>query len=213
MDKKIVVTLARQHYTGGLKIGKYLAEALGVNCYDSEMLRLVSDDKAMHDSFVAHDARIKDTPLFDVASATLAEHSEEEFDEADEVILMKNLFDYQSDIIRKLAERESCVIVGRCANHILAERDDVVSVFVHAPMEFRKRRASSVRDMSDRELEMHIRNTDERRADYYHRYTGGEWMDVSNYELSVDAGKYGIRGSADFIRRYLEVRFAEDSDR
>ena len=190
-------------------MGKYLAEALGINCYDSEMLRLVSDDQAMHDNYVAHDARIKGTSLFDVASATYAEHTEGEFSIEDEMGLMKNIFDYQSDIIRKLAEKESCVIVGRCANYVLADREDTVSVFVHAPMEFRKKRASSVHDMSDRELEAHIRNTDERRADYYHRYTGGDWMDVTQYELSVDAGKYGIRGSAEFIRKYLEVRFGE----
>ena len=211
MEKKVVITLARQHYTGGLKIGKYLAEALGINCYDSEMFRLVSDDRAMHDNIVAHDARIKGTSLFDVALKTYAEHPDGEFSVEDETELMKNLFDYQSDLIRRLADRESCVIVGRCANHILADRENVVSVFIHAPMEFRKKRASSVHDLSDRELEAHIRNTDERRADYYHRYTGEEWLDVSGYELSVNAGKYGIRGSADFIKKYLEVRFAGDT--
>ncbi len=205
MEKKIVVTLARQHYTGGLKVGKYLAEALGVNCYDSEMLRLVSDDQAMHDSYVAHDSRIKGTSLFDVATIAYREREEGEF--SDPETMMKNIFDYQSDIIRKLADKESCVIVGRCANYILRDREDTVSVFIHAPMEFRKRRASSVHDLSDAELEAHIRSTDERRSDYYHRYTGGEWMDVSSYELSVNAGKYGIRGSADFIREYLGVRF------
>ena len=128
MEKKIVVTLARQHYTGGLKVGKYLAEALGVNCYDSEMLRLVSDDQAMHDSYVAHDSRIKGTSLFDVATIAYREREEGEF--SDPETMMKNIFDYQSDIIRKLAEKESCVIVGRCANYILRERIRSVYLFM-----------------------------------------------------------------------------------
>ncbi|MBQ9871082.1 MAG: cytidylate kinase-like family protein [Eubacterium sp.] len=208
--KKVIITIARQHCSGGLKVGKRLAEELGINCYDSEMFRLVSDDKAMHDSHVAHDARIKDTSLYDVAQETFSEHEDEEFREKDEMLLMKNLFSYQSDIIRRLADQESCVIVGRCANDILADRDDTVSVFLWAPMEFRLKRASSIKNMPEEELEGYIRGVDERRASYYHNYTGGDWLDVTNYELSLDVSRYGIRGSAELIRKYLEMRFPDE---
>ena len=209
MDKKVVITISRQYGSGGLKVGKRVAEELGICCYDSEMFRLVSDDSAMHDSHVAHDARIKDTSLFDVAKKTYDEHPDDELLEKDEQLLMKNLFEYQSDIIRGLADRESCVIVGRCSNYILRDREDTVNVFVHAPMDFRIRRASSIHNMAEQELENYIRGMDERRSDYYHIYTGEEWLDVSHYELSLDTGRLGIRGAADMIRRYLEVRFGE----
>jgi cytidylate kinase len=208
--KKVVITLARQHGSGGLKVAKRLAEELGICCYDSEMFRLVSDDEAMHDTRVAHDARIKDTHLFDVAKETYDEHPDDELLEKDELILMRNMFEYQSDIIRKLAEQESCVIVGRCANYILKDREDTISVFIHAPMDFRLRRASSIHNLPEKELENYVRNTDERRASYYHIYTGGNWLDASNYELSLDASQFGIRGCAEMIRKYLEIRFPDE---
>ena len=209
MERKIVITIARQYCSGGLKVGKRLAEELGINCYDSEMFRLVSDDKAMTDNEVAHDARIKDTALFDIAKKTYEEQSDDAFSQEDELLLMRNLYAYQSDIIRGLAEKESCVIVGRCANYILKDRDDTISVFVHAPMEFRIRRASSIHNMSEPELERYIRNKDERKASYYHIYTGGDWQDASGYDLSLDTSKMGIRGCAEMIRKYLEIRFPD----
>lgn len=207
MERKIVITLARQYCSGGLKVGKRLAEELGINCYDSEMFRLVSDDKAMTDCEVAHDARIKDTALFDIAKKTYEEQSDDAFAEEDEQLLMRNLYAYQSDIIRGLAEKESCVIVGRCANYILKDREDTISVFVHAPMDFRVRRASSIHNMPEPELESFIRSKDERKASYYHIYTGGDWQDASGYDLSLDTSKMGIRGCAELIRKYLEIRF------
>ena len=210
MERKIVITLSRQYCSGGLKVGKRLAEDLGINCYDSEMFRLVSDGKAMTDNEVAHDARIKDTLLFDVAKKTYEEHSSDELTEADEILFMRNLFSYQSEIIRGLAEKESCVIIGRCANFILKDRPDTISVFVHAPMDFRIRRASSIHNLPQDELASYIRSVDERKASYYHNYTGGNWQDVENYDLSLDTSKMGIRGCAEMLRKYLEIRFPEE---
>ena len=208
--KKIVITLARQYCSGGLKVGKRLAEELGIYCYDSEMFRLVSDDKAMTDNEVAHDARIKDTSLFDVAKKTYEERPGEELADEDESLLMRNIFSYQSDIIRGLAEKESCVIVGRCANYILRDREDTISVFVHAPMDFRIRRASSIHNMPEKNLESFIRSMDEKKEDYYHMYTGGSWSDVEGYDLSVDTSKLGIRGAAELIRKFIALRFPEE---
>ena len=209
MGRKIVITLARQYCSGGLKVGKRLAEELGIHCYDSEMFRLVSDDRAMRDSLVAHDARIKDTLLYDVARKTYDDHPDDELDDPDELLAMRNLFTYQSDIIRGLAERESCVIIGRCANYILKDREDTVSVFVHAPMDFRVRRASSIHNMPEEELAPFIRSMDERKVSYYHVYTGGDWMSVEDYDISLDTSKLGIRGAAELIRGYLDLRFPD----
>ena len=207
--QKVIITVSRQYCSGGLKVGKRLAEELGIYCYDSEMFRLVSDDRAMTDNEVAHDARIKDTSLFDVAKKTYDERPEDELAADDELLFMRNLFSYQSDIIRGLAEKESCVIVGRCANYILRDRPDTVSVFIHAPMDFRVRRASSIHNMSEKELESYIRSKDERKASYYHIYTGGDWQNAEDYDLSLDTSKLGIRGAADVIKGYLSVRFPE----
>ncbi len=207
MDRKIVITIARQYCSGGMKVGKRLAEELGICCYDSEMFRLVSNDRAMTDSGIASDDRIKDTSLFAVAKTTYDKRDTAELEESDEILQMRNIFDYQSEIIRSLADKESCVIIGRCANYILKDREDTVSIFIHAAMDFRVRRASSIHNMPEKELERYIRSVDERKAAYYHNYTGGSWQDAEGYDLSLDTSRMGIRDCADLIRKYLEIRF------
>ena len=77
-------------------------------------------------------------------------------------------------------------------------------------MDFRLRRASSIHNLPEKELEAYVRNTDERRANYYHSYTGGNWLDASNYELSLDASRFGISGCAEMIQKYLKIRFPEE---
>ena len=188
MDGKFVITIARQHYTGGLKIGKLLAEELGVHCYDSELFTLVSsdDDKEIR---AAHDQRLKGTGLYDVSAES-------------------NILDYQSQIIRDIADRESCIIVGRCSNFILRDRPDTISVFIHAPEKFRIKRASSVHYMSDAELAAYLKKADDKKAEYYEYHTGYKWYDVTQYDLSVDCEKFGIRGCVDYIKKYTEMRFS-----
>ena len=188
MDKKFVITIARQHYTGGLKIGKLLAEELGVHCYDSELFTVVSDDGT--ESKAAHDARIKGAGMYDISGES-------------------NIFEYQSQIIRDLAERESCVIVGRCSNYILRDRADTLSIFIHAPERFRIKRASSVHYMSDAELSQYLKRADDKKAEYYANYTGLSWYDVTQYDLSVDCEKHGIRGCVDYIKKYVEMYFSQ----
>lgn len=207
MAEKYVITIARQHGSGGLKIGKRLAEALGIACYDSEMLKLVSDSSNMRDKHVAHDDRIKDTSLFEIASQRY--DGSELPKESDDFISMRNLFEYQSDIIRELADRESCVIVGRCANYILQDRNDVVSIFIHAPMEYRVRRSSSVHSMTEKELERYISSIDRHRASYYKYYTKSEWTDLRNYDLSLNSEVLGIQRCVDEIVSYIKIRFGE----
>ncbi len=213
MDK-FVVTIAREYCSGGQKIGTRLAEELGVNCYDSEMFRLVSNNENMKDGIVSHDDRIKDTSLYDVASKVYHEplpspNIEDvlttKFD-ADEMIQIRNIYDYQSEIITELARKESCVIVGRCANYILKDIPNAVHVFVHAPIGFKLKRASSKHYMPENELRNYLAKVDERKADYYFKYTGCEWTDIKNYDLSLDTSKLGISGAVDLIKAFLEIK-------
>ncbi len=204
MDR-YVITISRQYCAGGKKVGKLLAEELGINCYDSEMFQLVSRAENMQSDMVAHDDRIKDTSLFDVAKEMYKDTSLPD-STTEDTLLLRNLYDYQSHIIVELANRESCIIVGRCANYILKTRPDVINVFIHAPIGFRLKRASSIHNMPENELRNYLAKVDERKADYYLNYTGCEWMDVSNYDLSLDAGKLGIRGCVDMIRKFIEIK-------
>ncbi|MBR1674591.1 MAG: cytidylate kinase-like family protein [Eubacterium sp.] len=210
MKKKIIITIAREHGSGGLKVGKRLAEELGINCYDSEMFQLVSDSKNLRDNHVAHDDRIKGTSLFNVAQDQYKSHEGEEFPvESDDFLSMRDLFEYQSEIIRALADKESCVIVGRCSNYILKDRDDVVSVFIHAPIEYRARRISYVHDMPEKELIAYINSKDRHRADYYKYYTGHDWKNARYYDISLSTEKYGISGCAEEIKKFINCRYGD----
>ncbi|MCR5148381.1 MAG: cytidylate kinase-like family protein [Eubacterium sp.] len=208
MEKKIVITIAREHGSGGLKVGKRLAEELGINCYDSEMFQLVSDSSNLRDNHVAHDDRIKGTSLFSVAKSKYAGHEGEELPkESDDFLSMKDLFEYQSEIIRALAEKESCVIVGRCSNYILKDNPNVLSVFIHASIEYRARRISYVHDMPEKELISYINSRDRHRADYYKYYTGHDWKNARYYDLSLSTERFGISGCVEEIRKFLKMRY------
>ena len=210
MEKKVVITIARQYCSGGLKVGKRLAEELGINCYDSEMFRLVSDSKNLMDNHVAHDARIKGTSFFTIAKSQYEGHDfhDELPPESDDFLSMKDLFTYQSDIIRELASKESCVIVGRCSNYILKDYPNVISVFLHAPIEYRIRRASSIHNMPDKELISYINSMDRHKEDYYRYYTGHDWKNVRYYDLSLNSERFGIRGCVTEIENFIKARFS-----
>ena len=124
---------------------------------------------------------------------------------------IRDIYDYQSEIIHELAKRESCVIIGRCANYILKDEPWTINVFVHAPIGFKMKRAQSRHFMPEDELRNYLAKVDERKADYYFKYTGCEWTDVRNYDLSLDTSELGISGCVDLIKRFIEIKQINDN--
>ena len=123
--------------------------------------------------------------------------------DSDDFTSTRNLFSFQAKIIKELAETESCIILGRCANYLLADRKDVLRVFIHAPLEAREERVASYSlAWSQREVAKHIRVEDKRRSAYYRYYTGEEWRDAAGYDLSLDSSALGEEGC---VQRILDV--------
>ena len=121
-------------------------------------------------------------------------------------ISTRNLFSFQAKIIKELAETESCIILGRCANYLLAGRPNVLRVFIHAPIEARQERVASYSlAWSQREVSKHIRVEDKRRSAYYRYYTGEEWRDAAAYDLSLDSDVLGEDGCVEFIKKALPL--------
>ena len=209
MSRKFVITIAREYCSGGKKIGKRLAEELGVSCYDSEMFQMVSTAKNLKEGIAEKSSGAEGAKLYEAARRELNGQDLDSF-LANSEIRISNLFEYQSEIIRILAEGESCVIVGRAANYILKDQKDVVRIFIHAPLSFRLKRASSIHHMSEPELRSYLKKIDDKRADYYKHYTNQDWRDVSDYDLSIDVSRYGIQGCVDFIKKYIANVFGED---
>ncbi len=209
MEKKnIVITIARQYGSGGKTIGEMLSERLKIHYYDKELMKLASDESGINEAlFIEADERVKSTNLFKIAQNVY--QGELIPPESDDFTSNDNLFNYQAKIIRGLAETESCVIMGRCADFILKEYDNVLSVFIHGPRDFCMEQAAKKHSMSEKELEKFIIKTDKRRADYYKYHTGLEWTDARNYDLCLDSSKLGFERCVEEIIAYMKVRFGE----
>lgn len=204
--EKVVITIARQYGSGGRTVGEMLANDLNVHYYDKELMKLASDDSGINEAlFVKADEKVKNTLLF--RAAKNAYNGELIPPESEDFVSNDNLFNYQAKIIKQLAEEESCVIIGRCADYILKDYDNVLSVFVHAPRDFCIKQAAKKLSMSTREIEKYIARTDKRRADYYKYHTGREWTDARNYDLCLDSSKLGFERCVEEIKAYMKVRF------
>ena len=201
MDK-FVITVARETGSGGHNITRKLSEALGVPYYDRDLLRKASEVSGIHERlFGADDERIG---LKEMLSAAEKVYTGEVLPpDSDDFTSTRNLFSFQAKIIKELAETESCIILGRCANYLLADRKDVLRVFIHAPLEAREERVASYSlAWSPREVTKYIRLEDKRRASYYRYYTGEEWRDAAGYDLSLDSSALGEEGC---VQRILDV--------
>ena len=200
--EKFVITIARETGSGGLNITRKLSDALGVPYYDRDLLRKASEVSGIHERlFGAADERIG---LKEMLSAAEKVYTGEVLPPySDDFTSTRNLFSFQARIIKELAETESCIILGRCANYLLADRKDVLRVFIHAPLEAREERVASYSlAWSPREVTKYIRVEDKRRASYYRYYTGEEWRDAAGYDLSLNSGELGEEGC---VRRILDV--------
>lgn len=200
--EKFVITVARETGSGGHNITRKLSEALGVPYYDRDLLRKASEVSGIHERlFGAADERIG---LKEMLSAAEKVYTGEVLPpDSDDFTSTRNLFSFQAKIIEELAETESCIILGRCANYLLADRKDVLRVFIHAPLEAREERVASYSlAWSPREVTKYIRLEDKRRASYYRYYTGEEWRDAAGYDLCLDSSVLGEEGC---VKRILDV--------
>lgn len=210
-NEKIVITIAREYGSGGRTIGKMLAEKMGIHFYDKELMKLASEDSGINEALFANaDETVKNTRLFKVASNIY--RGELIPPESDDFVSTQNLFNYQAKIIKQLALEESCIIVGRCADFILKDYDNVLSVFIHAPHEYCMEQAAKKHSMPSRELEKFILKTDKHRAEYYKYYTGREWTDARNYDLCLNSSKLGYDRCVEEIISYIAVRFRKQAE-
>ena len=202
----IVITIARQYGSGGKTVGQMLAKELGIPFYSRDILRLASEESGISEGlFGEADEKLKNNPLLrltkNVYDGDLIPPESGEF------VSDKNLFNYQAKIIKQLAETQSCVIVGRCADYVLKDYPNVMSVFVHADEQFCFDRAMERNSMSPKEMKKFIAKVDKYRGDYYRYYTGQNWTDARNYDLCLDCGKLGFEKCMEEILAYRKVRF------
>ena len=204
--ENVVITVARQYGSGGKTIAAMLANEMGVNCYSREILRMASEDSGINERlFGMSDEKLKRAGWFRQLSRPYS--GELLPPESNDFVSDDNLFNYQAKVIKELADKESCVIIGRCADYVLRDYPNVVSVFVHADQDFCLARAMERHSMTEKEMQKYIEKTDRYRGDFYKYYTGHNWEDARNYDLCLDSGKLGFRKCVEEIQSYIKIRF------
>ena len=202
---KYVITIARGYGSGGRTIGKMLSEKLGIPYYDRDLLRLASDESGINEQlFAKADEKLKKSLLFHIASNVYK--GELIPPDSYEFVSNDNLFNYQAKIIKELADTETCIIIGRCADFVLKDYPNVIRIFVHAPLEECINNVKDLSGKTDKEIEKQIASIDKHRSEYYKHYTGRNWEDAKNYDLCLNSSNLGFDKCVEIVKSYLELR-------
>ena len=186
----VIVTIGRENGSGGREVCSILAGMMGVKCYDRTLIEATADRAgvSVEDVRSSEERRGRGHLYFGGIPAP------------------NPLFQSQSEVILDLASKGPCVFVGRCADYVLRNRDDVVNVFITAPLEDRIRRSAKRNGISEKEAKERVASTDRDREEYYRRYTGRAWGSVSNYDISIDTGRIGVENAARLVLEYIGMR-------
>ncbi|MDO4339985.1 MAG: cytidylate kinase-like family protein [Eubacteriales bacterium] len=193
-----VITIGRQYGSGGREIGEKLAEKLGYTYYDTILLDKAAKDSGLTESIIArYDEKLADKWL----NISLGMHGS---DDIQKLPVPLRAVIGQFEAIRKIGQQGSAVIVGRCADHVLREDKNVLSVFIYAGLGQRIARVAERNDISRDEARKRIRNTDKKRAAYYEYYTDKEWGKSESYHLCIDSGFFGIDGTVEVLSACIQ---------
>ena len=182
MSKRII-TINRLYGSNGRQLGQILAQELGIHYYDKELIRIASEKKGIpYDELLKVDEKRASQWRYPVEDPMQMQPQYRFFPMNDV------LFQTESEIIESLAEKEDCVIIGRCANHIL--KDKCSSVFIHAPFEYRVKTVMNRLDRTENSARAMIRKIDKERRSYYEYFTDERWLDMSQYDLCIDSSRF-----------------------
>lgn len=194
---KKIITISRECGSGGHYIGEKIAKELNIPLYDREIIEMTAKESGLAADFVQEsNERVTNSILFNIANSMT--YASQVFSTGN-VSLVDKVFFIQCDIIKKLATESPCVIVGRCADYILKERNDCLNVFIHADKEYRINRWMEDNNGSRKDAELAIKKYDKSRQNYYRYYTDREWGDSRNYAITLDSSKLGIDACVDIL--------------
>ena len=202
--KHMIINVGRQVGAGGQEIGRILAEDFDAKFYDRELLNLAAKESGFSEKFFKQNDEKKgflrgllnvQTPHLSGGNLYGSNFSQE------------RLFQFQSDAIRKAAQEGSCVFLGRCADYVLRDFDNVVNVFITASMDFRIQLVSKVKELDAEHARKLIEHVESRRAQYYNYYTGKRWGAAESYDLCIDASILGLEETEKLIAEFIRKKF------
>ena len=203
-QEQFIITISRMFGTGGHEIGAELARRLGVKLIDKQVLNEVA--KRMHVVEEAMEKIEARNPLWrdDFTSFYRNYMSRAEYNGLEHDRTSHELFEAQAEAIRSIAAEESCVLIGRCGFHIFADHPNALKIFIHSSEDCRKRRIAEKYDLSLADAAAMVVDNDYSRELYTKTFTGKDWTDARNYDISIDVRKFGVNGAVDFIMKCIE---------
>ena len=203
-QEQFIITISRMCGTGGQEIGAELARRLGVKLIDKQVLNEVA--KRMNVVEEAMERLEARNPLWrdDFTSFYRTYMSKMEYDGQEQDRTSHELFDAQAEAIRSIAAEESCVLIGRCGFHIFADHPNALKIFIHSSEDCRKKRIAEKYDLSLADAAAMVVDNDYSRELYTKTFTGKDWTDARNYDISIDVRKFGVNGAVDFIMKCIE---------
>ena len=203
-NKHIIICVGRQLGSGGHDIARMLAMDFNAKYYDRELLNLAAKESGISEKFFEQNDERRGIfrSLFHLHASHVGDNNMYNNDFSQE-----NLFKFQSDAILKAADEGSCVFVGRCADYVLRERTDVVSVFVSASKRFRIDQIMAKLKVDAPTANKYIKQRESQRASYYNYYTGKKWGSAESYDLCIDSSVLGLQATERFIADFIRKRF------
>ena len=201
--KKCIITIGRQCGSGGHTIGKTVAERLGVPFYDKKLVQIVAERSGLSAETVRREGEYSSaSSLF--TSVSSRGYSAYNAGQRENMALPDQINAYQTELIKELADKGSCVIVGRCADYVLQDKFPCINIFIHAQLQKRMDRAVKVYGLAPDDVQSTLLRTDKRRETYYNYYTGRKFGDARNYTLSLDSLGVGIENAVRVVADYVE---------
>ena len=194
LKDKITITISREYGSGGRYIGQLVADKLGIKLYDKEFVEKLAVETGLSEEYIENNEQKR--------NALDALNSGYYFgmNNSDE------LFIKESELIKEIANKESCVIIGRCADFILKDNSNVIKVFVYSNMEDEVKRATKFYGLDEKNAKKEIKRINKLRASHYKYYTEKEWKDNSNYDICINSDALGVKKSAELICNLIEEK-------
>ena len=209
MKKNLVITIGRECGSSGRAIGRKLAESLGIKCYDKELLALAAKNSGLcEELFKTHDEKPTNSFLYSLVMDTysMGYNTSAYMD----MPINHKIFLAQFDTIKKLANEESCVIVGRCADYALADSPNTVSVFITGNDEAKLKSIKDLYNVDDAKAKDIMVKTDKKRSSYYNYYSSKKWGDSRSYDMCINSSVLGPDGTADMIIAFAKAKEAQN---
>jgi len=201
---KIILTIGRQYGSGGREIGQKLASAFGINYYDKELMAEAAKSSGLsREFFEKADEKVASSLAY---AYSVGFPYMGLFTPYADVLSNDGLFKFQSEAIRKIADKGSCVMVGRCADYILRDYPKCYSVFIHNTKENRIKRIMDAQHVTEEQAKELMIKTDKSRAAYYNYYTNKAWGVAASYDLSINVAVLGIDATVSFIKNFVEQK-------